>query len=93
MSLFKQRRPRPFNHKYMYVDERADRLRDIEERAKRDLGMSSAQGYRPDDLRGVFSASQHHRRERGVGHVASVSLPVVAAIVLLLLMVAYCLLA
>ncbi len=93
MSLFKQRRPRPFNHRYMYVDERADRLRDIEERAKRDLGMSSAQGYRPDDLRGAFSAGQSHSHRRGFGRGASVSLPVAAAIVLLLLMMAYCLLA
>lgn len=93
MSLFRQRKPRPFNHKYIYVDERADRLREIEERARRDLGMNPTEGYRPDSLRGAFSAGHGSRRRRGFGRGATVSLPIVAAIVSLLILIAWCLLA
>ena len=39
MKLFKQREPRRFNHKYIYVDERKEKLDRIVENAKRDLGM------------------------------------------------------
>lgn len=37
MGLFKQRRPRGFQHQYLYADERKDVLKDVEERAKRSL--------------------------------------------------------
>ncbi len=93
MSLFSQRKPRKFSHSYIYVDERADRLREIEERAKLDLGMETSFGYRPDSLRGAFSAGRDSRNRRGFGHGATVSLPMIATIILLLLLIGYCLLA
>ncbi len=93
MSLFSQRKPRKFSHKYIYVDERADRLREIEERARRDLGMKASSDYRPDSLRGAFSAERDSRSRRSFGHGAAVSLPVIATIVLLLILLCYCLLA
>lgn len=93
MALFRQRKPRKFNHKYIYVDERADRLREIEERARRDLGMNPTAGYRPDSFRGAFSAGRNSCNRRDSGRGAAVSLPAVAAIVLLLLAVAWCLMA
>ena len=39
MGYFKQREPRRFNHKYIFVDERKEKLDRIVESAKRDLGM------------------------------------------------------
>ena len=39
MGIFNQRNPRGFQHQYIYVDERKERLREMEERAKRELGM------------------------------------------------------
>ena len=36
MAFFKTREPRKFNHPYMYVNERKDKLKAIEERAKRE---------------------------------------------------------
>ncbi len=39
MGIFNQRKPRGFQHQYIYVDERKERLREMEERAKRELGM------------------------------------------------------
>ena len=44
MGLFSQRKPRGFRHEYVYVDERKDRLKVIEERAKAELGMKVAVG-------------------------------------------------
>ena len=38
-NLFKVRKPRRFHHDYLYVDERKERLREIEERARRELGL------------------------------------------------------
>lgn len=93
MPLFKQRKPRKFNHKYIYADERADRLREIEERARRDLGMTQTEGYRSNSLRGAFSTGQDSRNRRGFGREATVSQPVVAAIVLLLILISCCLFA
>ncbi len=40
MSLFKPRRPRPFHHEWLYVNERRDRLNAIEQKARRELGMT-----------------------------------------------------
>ena len=39
MGIFKSEKPRAFNHQYIYVDERKERLAKMEENAKRDLGM------------------------------------------------------
>mgnify|MGYP001775414603 FL=1 len=67
MGLFSQRKPRRFEHRYMFVDERKDKLKAVEERAKAGLGMggSAPQGY--ERLRGTFLAATRHasrRRER-----------------------------
>ena len=39
MAGFKMREPKKFNHKYIFVDERKEKLDKIVENAKRDLGM------------------------------------------------------
>ena len=39
MGMFKMREPRKFDHKYIYVDERKEKLDKIVENDKRDLGM------------------------------------------------------
>lgn len=93
MSLFSQRKPRKFSHNYIYVNERADRLREIEERARRDLGMETSSDYRPDNLRGAFSAGRDSHNRRSYGRGAAVSLPVIASIMLLPILICYCLLA
>ena len=43
MGMFfnSMRKPRGFNHQYIYVDERKEKLAKMEEKAKRDLGMHS----------------------------------------------------
>ncbi|KAA6308519.1 hypothetical protein EZS27_039830, partial [termite gut metagenome] len=39
MGLFNVRKPRRFNHQYIYVDEHKEKLNKMEEDAKRELGM------------------------------------------------------
>jgi hypothetical protein len=71
MSLFKPRRPRPFHHEWLYVNERRDRLKAIEQRARRELGMTSddRSGPQPlwNHLRGAFTTdrlSEKHPKGR-----------------------------
>ena len=47
MGMFTMRKPRSFNHRYIYVDERKEKLAKMEEKAKRDLGASrGGRGHR-----------------------------------------------
>ena len=46
MGMFNSmRKPRGFNHQYIYVDERKEKLAKMEENAKRDLGMLYQEVY------------------------------------------------
>ena len=66
MALFniKTREPRRFNHKFMYVNERKEKLKKIEERAKRDLGIIPEETYNPENLKGTFVKGTKHLRRR-----------------------------
>ena len=59
--MFKMREPRKFNHKYIFVDERKEKLDKIVEKAKRDLGMLPPleEGY-SERLKGAFAAENSH---------------------------------
>ena len=61
MGMFTMREPRKFNHKYIFVDERKEKLDKIVENAKRDLGMlpPREEGFR-ERLHGSFSAENSH---------------------------------
>ena len=57
MSIFRPRRPRPFNHRLLYIDERKERLKAIEQRARRELEEEAgAKEPQPEHetLRGAF---------------------------------------
>ena len=64
MGLFTQRKPRRFNHKYMFVDERKDRIRDIEQRAKASLGGEVSRTSGHERLRGTFLNATRHASKR-----------------------------
>ena len=54
MGMFNSmRKPRGFNHQYIYVDERKEKLAKMEENAKRDLGMLPEKEFNPEDIRRV----------------------------------------
>lgn len=69
MSIFKTREPRRFEHQYIYVDERKERLQKIEEKAKLDLGMIQKEEPTTEErIRGKMVEQTSHlkrRRENG----------------------------
>lgn len=69
MGMFKTEKPRAFNHQYIYVDERKERLAKIEENAKRDLGMLPPEETTAEErIRGKFvDATKHLKRRKESG--------------------------
>ncbi|WP_297329274.1 hypothetical protein [uncultured Bacteroides sp.] len=64
MGMFTMRKPRGFNHRYIYVDERKEKLSKMKEDAKRDLGMLPEKEFSPEDIRGKFVEGTTHLRRR-----------------------------
>lgn len=62
--MFTMRKPRGFNHRYIYVDERKEKLAKMEENAKRDLGMLPEKKFNPEDIRGKFVEGTTHLKRR-----------------------------
>ena len=68
MSFFRQPKPRPFRYHMLYVDERRERLKDIEERAKRELnGDVETQSSVSSRLHGAFGSSRRGKRSAATG--------------------------
>ena len=76
-------KPRPFNHQPIYIDARRERLEQVEQQARQELGLAPQTAYVPSDLRGVFSATQKQRR-KGRGLLLW-SLPMLLAVLILFL--------
>jgi len=85
--MFNVREPRRFEHKYIYVDERKEKLAKIEERAKRELGMLPQEGFNPENIRGKFVEGTTHLKRRKENGGPRMSFPV--AIVLIVLLVIF----
>ena len=65
MGYFKMPAPRRFNHNYIYVDERKEKLNKIEENAKRELGLLPPEERSYEEkLRGVFVGETTHLKRR-----------------------------
>ena len=62
--MFTMRKPRGFNHPYIYVDERKEKLAKMEEDAKRELGMLPEKEFSPEDIRGKFVEATTHLKRR-----------------------------
>ena len=78
MGMFNSmRKPRGFNHQYIYVDERKEKLAKMEENAKRDLGMLPEKEFNPEDIRGKFV--------EGTTHLKPVSFGIILIIIAFLL--------
>lgn len=88
MGFFNQRKPRGFNHQYIYVDERRERLKEMEERAKRELGMTpEPQKTAEERIRGRFVEETTHlkRRKKKGGGSSSKWLIIIAVLLVALL--------
>ena len=76
MGMFAMRKPRGFNHSYIYVAERKEKLAKMEENAKRDLGMLPDKEFSPEDIRGKFiEGTTHLKRRKAVSYT---HLPLIA---------------
>jgi hypothetical protein len=88
MGLFNMggmRKPRRFNHQYIYVDERREKLDKMEESAKRDLGMLPEKEFSPEDIRGKFVEGTTHLKRRKESGRRPVHLGVMILFIVLLL--------
>lgn len=83
--MFSVREPRRIEHKYIYYDERKEKLAKIEERAKRELGMLPEEEYNPENIRGKFVEGTTHLKRRLENGGPRITFPV--AVVLLFLLV------
>ena len=79
MNLFQQPRPRRFNHKYIYVDERKERLQKIEQQAREKLGFTPHKPLDREQIHQAFRAATPHlskkkRRNNGANQLIQVIL-------------------
>lgn len=90
MGMFSMRKPRRFNHQYIYVDERKEKLQKMEEDAKRELGMLPPKEFKPEDIRGKFVEGTTHLKRRKQSGKKPLTLGVILiALVILLFILHY----
>jgi hypothetical protein len=84
MGFFNQRKPRRFNHQYIYVDERRERLQAMEERAKRELGLiPEPEKTAEERIRGRFvEQTSHLKRQQEKGGGSSSKWLIIIAVLL-----------
>lgn len=88
--MFRMRKPRGFQHDYIYVDERKERLAKMEEAAKRELGLEEAKPYSPENIRGkIIEQTTHVRRRQESGRKGWSYGALVAGIIVLLFILNY----
>ena len=88
MGYFKMPAPRRFNHNYIYVDERKEKLQKIEDKAKRELGLLPAEESSYEErLRGAFVGETTHlkRRKENGQRISTKGIVVALAVALFLL--------
>ena len=90
MMWFSQRKPRRFEHRMIYADDRKKFLDDIEQRAKEELGMSERK-VANTDFHAAFTIETSHLRRKEAGHgfgflfIGMVLMALIAAIVYMFL--------
>lgn len=89
MGFFKQRKPRGFSHQYIYIDERREKLKAMEERIKRELGMvPEPEKTTEERIRRKFvEQTSHLKRQQEKGSPSSSKwLFIIAALLTILLL-------
>jgi hypothetical protein len=89
MGMFSTRKPRGFHHNYIYYDPRKEKLKEIEENAKRELGLLPPKEFTPEDIRGKFVGATTHVRRRKESGRKPISYGVLIAAIIILLIIAY----
>jgi hypothetical protein len=87
MGMFGVRKPRRFNHQYIYADERKEKLNKMEEDAKRELGLLPKKEFSPEDIRGKFLEGTTHLKRRKESERKPLHIGVVLIVIALLLYV------
>lgn len=85
MGMFGIRKPRGFNHQYIYVDEHKEKLTKMEEDAKRDLGMLPEKEFSPEDIKGKFVEATTHLKRRKQSGRKPIHVGIVVIIIALLI--------
>ncbi len=87
MGFFSQRKPRGFEHQWIYVDERKEKLQKIEDNAKRELGMLPPKETTVEErIRGSFvEQTKHLKRRKGKKPVSFAVLLILLAVMLFVL--------
>ena len=85
MGMFGIRKPRGFNHQYIYVDERKEKLTKMEEDAKRDLGMLPEKEFSSEDIKGKFVEATTHLKRRKQSGRKPIHVGIVVIIIALLI--------
>ncbi|MBR2153645.1 MAG: hypothetical protein IJ901_03395 [Bacteroidaceae bacterium] len=90
MGMFTVNKPRGFQHNYIYYDPRKEKLKKIEENAKREMGLLPPKEFEPEDIRGKFvGATTHLKRRKESGRKPLSYGVLIFAIILLLLLMHY----
>ncbi|NLZ72535.1 MAG: hypothetical protein GX905_01755 [Bacteroidales bacterium] len=87
--MFKMRKPRKYNQQFIYYDERKERLKKMEEDAKRELGMLPPKEFSPDEIRGKFVEASTHLKRRKSKRRKPMHIGVLIIIILILLYLWY----
>ncbi len=87
MGMFNIREPRRFEHKYIYVDERKERLQKMEENAKRKLGLLPQEEFNPENIRGKFVEGTKHLKRRKENGESGMPIQKTVVVILALLFV------
>lgn len=87
MGLFTVRKPRGFQHNYIYYDPRKEKLKEIDEKAKRELGILPPKEFTPEDIRGKFVGATKHLKRRKESGRKPVSYGVLIILIVVLLFV------
>ncbi len=86
MFWFHQFQPRRFRHEYIYVNERKERLRRLEEKARAELGKSSQPVSDREEIHRAFTGRMSHLRRRGRGGWKGIPLSTIALSVALIIL-------
>jgi hypothetical protein len=90
MGMFTVNKPRGFQHNYIYYDPRKEKLKKIEEDAKREMGLLPPKEFEPEDIRGKFvGATTHLKRRKESGRKPLSYGVLIFAIILMLLLMHY----